>query len=115
MDDDEHFDDVVTEGTETDNEMINNLQSFKYRDITVVNDSDVDSDAGSTSHRFGITPVQTTSNHLQNNSDSETEDNYQYRKKIKLEDLDDIGIDDISEHSSDDIDSDSDGEAVTPL
>jgi hypothetical protein len=57
LDDDEHFDDVVTESNETDNEMMNNLQSFKYKDNTGeknVIDSDVDSDAGSTSHRFSL-------------------------------------------------------------
>ncbi len=57
LDDDEHFDDVVTESNETDNEMMNNLQSFKYKDNTGeknVIDSVVDSDAGSTSHRFSL-------------------------------------------------------------
>lgn len=65
---------MVTEGTETDNEMMNNLQSFKYRDNTVVNDSDVESDAGSASHRFGLTPLLSAT--YQQNSDSETEDTY---------------------------------------
>ena len=63
MDDDDHFDDIVTEGTETDNEVMNNLQSFKYRDTTQVNDSDVESDAGSTSHRFGLTPMLQSNYH----------------------------------------------------
>lgn len=31
LDDDEHFDDQVTESNETDNEMMNNLKSFKYK------------------------------------------------------------------------------------
>jgi hypothetical protein len=116
LDDDDHFDDVVTEGTETDNEVINNLQSFKYRDTAQVNDSDVDSDAGSTSHRFGLTPMLQSNYQQNNNSDSENEETYQYRKKNKPEDIDDMGmIDDISEHSSDDIDSESGDEAVTPL
>jgi len=78
---------VVTEGTETDNEIMNNLQSFKYRDNAVVNDSDVDSDAGSTSHRFslGLTPMV----NYQQNSDSETEDNYRHGKRLKEGDIED--------------------------
>lgn len=52
LDEDEHFDDVITTtegGHSTDNEL--NLHSFKYnhRDsgICLVNDSELDSDAGS--------------------------------------------------------------------
>lgn len=44
--------------------------------------------------------------HPRDNSDSETESDVFQRKRGKEED--DIGIDDISEHSSDEIDSDSD-------
>ena len=52
--DDEHLDDIVSESNETDNELINNLASFK-QGLTVnpMVDSDVDSDHGSASHRFG--------------------------------------------------------------
>lgn len=66
-------------------------------------DSDVDSDAGSTSHRFSLGQNM----HPRDNSDSETDGELFQRKKGKEDD--DIGIDDISEHSSDEIDSDSDG------
>lgn len=79
---------------------MNQLQSFKYREPQI--DSDVDSDAGSTSHRFSLGQTM----HPRDNSDSETESDVFQRKRGKEED--DIGIDDISEHSSDEIDSDSD-------
>lgn len=58
LEDDEHLDDCVTESNETDTEMMNNLQSFKVgANVNALVDSDVDSDAGSTSHRFGLNPL----------------------------------------------------------
>lgn len=58
--DDEHLDDIVTESNETDTEIMNNLQ-FKatYNNQNTLLDSDVDSDAGSTSHRFGLQTTNT--------------------------------------------------------
>lgn len=55
---DEHLDDCVTESNETDTEMLNNLHSVKVgSNVNALLDSDVDSDAGSTSHRFGLNPL----------------------------------------------------------
>jgi len=91
--------------------MINNLaMKFNPRDAMI--DSDVDSDAGST-NRFHL---QLQGMYGGPASDSETDDFYQAAKKQAFgakqgytNDLDDF--DDISEHSSDDRDSDSDGQS----
>ena len=66
IDDDEHFDEVVTESNETDNEIMNNLVKFKPEYGL---DSDVESDAGSTSQRFNLNAI----NGYTNQSDSETD------------------------------------------
>lgn len=114
LDEDEHFDDQVTESNETDNELMNNLQSFKYKESNInALDSDAESDAGSTSYRFslGLQQVQ----NIYGNSDSENESDTFFNKKVgRKDEIDDIGINDISEHSSDEIDSDSD-EVTSPL
>ena len=70
--------------------MMNNLQAFRLPQM----DSDVDSDLG---YKFNTLQQYQT-------SDSETED----FKKKELPGQQDDNFDDISEHSSDDIDSDSD-------
>lgn len=57
LDDDEHFDDGITDSEQTDNEMQNNLLSFKHKDTggaTLLLDSDADSDAGNSSYRFSF-------------------------------------------------------------
>ena len=62
LDDDEHFDDGITDSEQTDNEMQNNLLSFKHKDTTGTNnlllDSDADSDAGNSSYRFSLSNIQ---------------------------------------------------------
>ena len=59
--DDEHFDDGITDSEQTDNEMQNNLLSFKHKDMTgganVLLDSDADSDAGNSSYRFSLSNI----------------------------------------------------------
>jgi hypothetical protein len=77
-------------------------------------DSDADSDAGSTSYRFSLGIQQVPNNY--GNSDSENEGDTFFNKKVGRgkDEVDDIGINDISEHSSDEIDSDSD-EVTSPL
>lgn len=76
-------------------------------------DSDVDSDAGSQSHRFGLQTYGALVGQYQ--SDSETDDGSQFNqprpRAYKVFTQDDDGIDDISEHSSDDV-SDSDVEGI---
>jgi hypothetical protein len=56
LDDDEHFDDGITDSEHTDNEMHNNLLSFKLKDTAggPIIDSDADSDAGNSSYRFSL-------------------------------------------------------------
>jgi len=56
----------VTESNETDNEIMNNLVKFKPEYGL---DSDVESDAGSTSQRFNLNAI----NGYTNQSDSETD------------------------------------------
>ena len=53
LDDDEHFDDKITDSEQTDTEIQNNLIAFRLKDNAVV-DSDVDSDAGNSSTRFSL-------------------------------------------------------------
>jgi hypothetical protein len=53
LDDDEHFDDQITDSEQTDTEIQNNLIAFRLKDNVVV-DSDVDSDAGNSSTRFSL-------------------------------------------------------------
>jgi len=61
LDDDEHFDDGITDSEQTDNEVQNNLLSFKHKDAVgganVLLDSDVDSDAGNSSYRFSLSNI----------------------------------------------------------
>ena len=77
LDDDEHFDDGITDSEHTDNEMQNNLLSFKHKDTTGANnlllDSDADSDAGNSSYRFSLNNIQGIDRGNNQNSDSETE------------------------------------------
>lgn len=53
LDDDEHFDDQITDSEQTDTEIQNNLVAFRLKDTAVL-DSDVDSDAGNSSTRFSL-------------------------------------------------------------
>lgn len=118
IDFDDHMDDACgTESNASDNEMVNNLTSFKYgaaantdgRDKNLnVADSDVDSDAGSVSNRFSLGLQQMHSGCYQSDSENESDaSNFLGRRNRGKEDpLDDI--DDISEHSSDDIESSDD-------
>ncbi len=64
LDDDEHFDDAITDSEHTDNEMHNNLLSFKHRDTAggPIIDSDADSDAGNSSYRFSLNNMQDRAN-----------------------------------------------------